>query len=209
LSDLRDLAREYEARRFPPRRRLDLQAEGPNTARERTLRWIQSYAHEEPGQELLLILERGGRPRRPPGPLQGEVERVLRELEGRLIAWWQPFAEGSIALRLAHDPRLTLPDEGERVPVEGEGRTPETAGAAVLAAHHDIPDELMELATRVAERRRQRDGLSVGLIDVVLRRIWIEVQALAMTERMDFGAALERVAAADEAAAREDDDERW
>lgn len=194
-----DLAREYEARRFPSRRRLDLQAEGPGTARERALRWIQSFAHEEPGQELLLILERGGRPGRPAGPVRRRVEALLRELEGRLIAWWQPFGEGTIAVRLHDDPRLTPPGE-EPPAMEGEGRTPETAGTALLALHHDIPDELLELAGRVAELRREREGLSVGLLGVVLRRVWIDAQADAMTHRTGFERSLEKLLAAERSA---------
>ena len=193
MAGLGDLAREYEARRFPPARRLDLHGEGPLAARERALRWIQSYAHEEPGQELLLIVERGRRPGRPPTPGRGAVERLLHELQGRLIDWWQIFGEGSLALRIAADPRMhpfgpEAPDDPR-----DEGRTPETAGAAVLATHHDIPDELMGTASRAAELRRQREGLSVGLLDVVLRRIWIEAQAEAMGKRIDFAKALERI----------------
>jgi hypothetical protein len=64
VAGLHDLAREYEAQRFPPTRRLDLHAEGPQVARDRALHWIQSFAHEQPGAELLLIVERGGRPAR-------------------------------------------------------------------------------------------------------------------------------------------------
>jgi hypothetical protein len=188
-----ELAREYEARRFPPRRRLDLQAEGPQTARDRALRWIQSFAHEEPGEELLLIVERGGRPGRPAGPIRRAVEQLLGELQGRLIEWWQPFGDGSLALRLSAEPRLT-PFGGELADgPEGEGRTAETAGTALLAVHHDIPPELADLAARVAEQRRGREGLSVGLLPVVLRRVWIEAQADAMERRTDFETALGRL----------------
>jgi hypothetical protein len=201
MADFRELAREYERRRFPIRRQLDLQAEGPGTARDRALRWIQSFAHEEPGAELLIIVERGARPGKPPGPVRRAVEKLLVELDGRLIRWWQPFGDGSLALRLAEDPRLLR----EAVPpaIEGDGRTEETAGAAVLAAHHDIPAELMPLASTVAELRRDRERLSVGLLDVVLRRVWIDAQAEAMTHRVEFRAALESLLARERARADE------
>ncbi|MBA2670481.1 MAG: hypothetical protein H0U67_08935, partial [Gemmatimonadetes bacterium] len=150
MGGFNDLAREYEARRFPLRRRLDLQAEGPSTARQRALRWIQSFAHEEPGEELLIIVERGSRPGRAPGPVRRAVEQLLQEIDGRLIRWWQPFGDGSYALRLSDDPRLLPLGAGPAAP-EGEGRTPETAGTAVLAHHHDIPDDLLPLARRIAE----------------------------------------------------------
>ncbi len=121
------------------------------------------------------------------------MERLLQELQGKLIEWWQVFGEGSLAVRIAADPRMhPFASERPRDPAD-EGRTPETAGIAVLAAHHDIPEELMGLASRAAELRRQREGLSVGLLDVVLRRIWIEAQAEAMGERIAFGLALERI----------------
>jgi hypothetical protein len=190
MADFNQLAREYERRRFPERRRLDLQAEGPATARERALLWIQSRAHEEPGEQLLLIVERGRRPGRPAGPVRQAVEQLLREQEGRLISWWQPFGDGSLALRLADDPRIT-PLPSQPAPLQGEGRTPETAGTAILALHHDIPDDLLPLASRIAEIRRDRERISVGLLDVVLRRIWIEAQAEAMTSRISFRDALE------------------
>ncbi|CAN5823228.1 hypothetical protein BH23GEM6_BH23GEM6_26700 [soil metagenome] len=198
MANFKDLAREYEARRFPVRRRLDLQAEGPETARDRALRWIQSFAHEEPGEELLLIVDRGSRPGRPPGPIRRSVEKLLRELEGGLISWWQPFGDGSLALRLSDEPRLAL-RRSESTVSEGEGRTPETAGIAVLALHHDIPDDLLNVASRIAELRRAREGLSVGLLEVVLRRIWIEAQAQAMTQRIEFDRALEEMLAAERA----------
>lgn len=191
MADWRDLSREYEARRFPESRRLDLHGEGPAMARERALRWIQSYAHEEPGQELLLIVERGRRPGRPPSAVRRAVERLLGELQGRLIEWWQDFGTGGLALRIAEHPQMVLPGAPARQ--EGEGRTPETAGAAPLAVQHDIPDDLLDLASRVAEARRDREGLSLGLMDVVLRRVWIEAQAAAMGERVSFERALERL----------------
>lgn len=199
MKGFRELAREYEQRRFPIRRRLDIQAEGPATARDRVLRWIQSFAHEEPGEELLLIVERGTRPGRAPGPVWRSVERLLEELQGRLIQWWQPFGDGSIAVRLADEPRLT-PFEPDQLPDEvADGRTPETAGTALHAVHHDIPDELLPTAGRVAELRRNREGLSVGLLDVVLRRVWIDAQAEAMTNRVSFHRALEMLLHAERA----------
>ena len=204
MAGLGDLAREYEARRFPPTRRLDLHGEGPLAARERALRWIQSYAHEEPGQELLLIVERGRRPGRPPTPVRVAVERLLQELQGRLIDWWQVFGDGSLALRIAADPRMHPYGAEPRHDPRDEGRTPETAGAAVLATHHDIPEELMGIASRAAELRRHREGLSVGLLDVVLRRVWIEAQAEAMGKRIDFDRALERILAEERRKAAEE-----
>jgi hypothetical protein len=191
MADWRDLSREYEARRYPEARRLDLHGEGPAAARARALQWIQSHAHEEPGQELLLIVERGRRPGRPPGPVRKAVERLLVELQGRLIEWWQDFGTGALAVRIAADPRMLPPPEAAAAP--SDGRTPETAGAALLAVQHDIPEELLELATRIAEARRDRERLSVGLMDVVLRRVWIEAQADAMSERIGFDEALARL----------------
>ena len=193
MARLGDLAREYEAQRFPPTRRLDVHGEGPQAARERALRWIQSFAHEEPGQELLLIVERGRGRGRPPTPVRLSVEKLLRELEGKLIAWWQVFGEGSLAVRVAAEP--TMLSAGEEPPPEplDDGRTPETSGAGLLALHHDIPDELLPLARRAAELRRTREGISVKMTDLVLRRIWIEAQAAAMGERISFQAALEAV----------------
>jgi hypothetical protein len=193
MARLDDLAREYEARRFPQSRRLDVHGEGPAAARERALRWIQSHAHEEPGQELLLIVERGRRPGRPATPVRLAVEKLLRELEGKLIDWWQSFGPGSLAVRVTLEPRMHLASEGPRPDPLHDGRTPETAGAALLALHHDIPDELLDLAHRAAELRRVREGISVPMLDAVLRRVWIEAQAIAMEERVDFRPALERI----------------
>ena len=51
----------------------------------------------------------------------------------------------------------------------------------------------MDLSVRVAETRRDREGLSIGIMDVVLRRVWIEAQARAMAERMTFERALEEL----------------
>ena len=191
MAGLHDLAREYEAQRFPPTRRLDVHAEGPQVARERALRWIQSFAHEQPGAELLLVVERGQRVGRSATPVRVAVERLLAELQGRLIDWWQSFGPGSLAVRVAADPDMAPLSAPAEAP--GEGRTPETAGAAPLAAHHDVPDELLGLARRAAELRRVREGVSVGLTEVVLRRIWIETQAAAMEERIPFERALRRI----------------
>ena len=194
MAGLHDLAREYEERRFPPTRRLDLHAEGPQVARERALHWIQSFAHERPGEELLLVVERGVRPGRAASPVRLAVERLLVELQGRLIDWWQEFGQGSLAVRVSSLPRMIPLPSGPAAP-EGEERTPETAGVALLALHHDIPDELLDLARRAAELRRVREGISVKLMDVVLRRIWIETQAAAMDRRISFEAALEQTLA--------------
>lgn len=187
---LSDLAREYEARRFPISRRLDLHGEGPFTARERALKWIQSYAHEEPGQELLLIVERGRAPGRPASPVRRSVERLLVELQGRLVDWWQDYGTGALALRISDDPHMSLPQIPQMI--ENEGRTPETASAA-WDVEEDIPPELLETAERIAEMRRDREGLSLGVADVVLRRVWIEAQAMAMAEELTFGRAVDRL----------------
>lgn len=195
MAGFESLTREYEARRFPAGRRLDLHGEGPGVARDRALRWIQSNAHEEPGAELLLVVERGGRPGRPPGPVRQAVERLLRELEGGLIEWWGQFASGSIAVRIAAEPRMVPSARPAPAPDPTEGRTPETAGAAQPPPDADIPPELLPLARRVAELRRDREGLSLGLLEVVLRRVWIETQAIAMDERVRFDEALGRLLA--------------
>lgn len=204
MPDWRDLSREYEARRFPEARRLDLHGEGPAVARDRALRWIQSYAHEEPGQELLLIVERGRGPGRPPSAVRRAVERLLVELQGRLVEWWQDFGTGGLALRISSRPQMVLSSSPKAV--EGEGRTPETAGAALLAVQNDIPDDLLDLASRLAEARRDREGLSLGLMDVVLRKVWIEAQAAAMGDRISFEEALERLMAEEIRRGRHDRD---
>lgn len=205
MAGLDDLPREYEARRFPPTRRLDLHGEGPRAARERALRWIQSFAHEEPGQELLLVVERGVRPGASPGPVRRSVEALLRELEGRLIAWWQEFGPGSLVVRVAEEPSMRpFPPPAAPVPAD-EGRTPETAGAAFVRPMDDIPEELLPVARRAAELRRDREGASVRLLEVLLRQVWIEAQAVAMSERLTFEAALERIAAEEEARAYEEE----
>lgn len=205
MPGLGDLAREYEASRFPPTRRLDVHGEGPAMARGRALQWIQSFAHEEPGAELLLIVERGGRRGRPPGPVRVAVEKLLRELEGRLIDWWQIFGDGSLAVRVSRTPSMRLASSPRPAADAGEGRTPETAGSAPLAAHHDIPDELLPLAAQAAELRRNREGLSVGLVDVVLRRIWIEAQTAAMSRRIGFDQALDEILAVERRKAWEEE----
>lgn len=198
MTRLNELAREYEARHFPPTRRLDLQGEGPETARQRALRWIQSFAHEQPGADLLLVVERGKRPGARKGPVRQAVEKLLDELNGGLIEWWQPFAEGSLALRVAREPRRWIPAAAPPEPA-GEGRTPETSGERWLAPQADIPPELLPLAQRVAELRRTREGLAVGVADVLLRQVWIEVQARAMGGRVPWEAALEEILAHEQA----------
>ncbi|HEU0300098.1 MAG TPA: hypothetical protein VFR37_11600 [Longimicrobium sp.] len=190
---LTELSREYEARHYPPTRRLDLQGEGPETARQRALRWIQSFAHEQPGADLLLIVERARRSGGRKGPIRAAVEKLLDELNGGLIDWWQPFAEGSIAVRVSADPHRYRPPGPRREP-PGEGRTDETAGRAYLHPEADIPEELLPLARQVAELRRTREGQAVGLLDVVLREIWIEAQAAAMHDRTDWETALAAIA---------------
>jgi hypothetical protein len=195
---LNELSREYEARHFPPTRRLDLQGEGPKTARQRALRWIQSFAHEQPGAELLLIVERGKRPGARKGPIRTSVEKLLDELKGGLIDWWQPFAEGSLALRVSADPHRWRPP-GPRPEDPTEGRSDETAGRAYLPPEEDIPEEILPLARRAAELRRTREGQAVALMDVVLREVWIEAQAAAMTDRTDWETALHAIALREEA----------
>ncbi|HEX2205740.1 MAG TPA: hypothetical protein VHG91_20675, partial [Longimicrobium sp.] len=87
-----------------------------------------------------------------------------------------------------------------------EGRTPETAGAAYLPPHADIPPDLLPVATRAAELRRTREGLGVSVLDVVLRELWIEAQARAMSERVTWEAALRETLADEEARMYGDDD---
>lgn len=204
MAGLGDLARDYEAKRFPPTRRLDVHGEGPRVASERTLRWIQSFAHEEPGAELLVVVERGRGPRRPATPVRREVEKLLRELEGRLIEWWQVFGEGSLAVRVAADPRMWRSASPAPEPPD-DGRPADTAGIALRALEHDVPDELLDLAGRAAELRRTREGISIGMTDVVLRRVWIEAQADAMTRRVGFEHALEAILAEERRRATEEE----
>jgi hypothetical protein len=202
MAGFENLARQYEARRFSVARRLDLHGEGPAVARERALRWIQSYAHEEPGVELLLIVERGARPGARPSPVRQSVEKLLAQLVGGLIEGWSPFTNGSLAVRVSRDPRMVPPPRPREPAADPhDGRTPETASAALPAPEADIPEELLPLAHRVAEFRRDREGLSPGILEVVLRRVWIETQAIAMIERIPFGAALERLLVRERAAA--------
>ncbi|MDQ3309740.1 MAG: hypothetical protein M3497_06395 [Gemmatimonadota bacterium] len=189
MPNLSDLAREYEARHFPATQRLDLHSEGPDTARVRALRWIQTWAHEAPGTPLLLVVERGVRPGARSGPVRRSVEKLLDSLVGGLIEGWQPFGAGSLAVRIALRPRLV--PIGGPVQESGEGRTPETAGTAYVPAEEDIPEELLPLARHVAELRRTREGLAVSLLPVVLRRVWIEAQAEAMLARTPWEAALQ------------------
>jgi hypothetical protein len=206
LTHLNELFREYEARHYPPTRRLDLQGEGPATARDRALRWIQMHAHENPGTELLLVLERGRRTEAArKSPVRLAVEGMLRDLTGKLVEWWQPFGPGTIAVRISGSPAMFAPAPPPKH-AEGEGRTPETAGAAYLDPEADIPDALLPLARRVAEMRRTREGQAVSLLEVVLRGVWIEAQAIAMEERATFEDALLRIRADEEAKALADDE---
>lgn len=190
---LNELSREYEAKHYPPTRRLDLQAEGPQTARDRALRWIQSHAHEQPGTSLLLVVDRGRKAGSRGGPVRAAVEALLDELTGGLIAWWQPFAEGSLALRVADEPRHRRGPGRAPHPDPGEGRTDDTAGRTHLDPRADVPAELLPLALRAAEMRRDRERQPVGLTDVVLREVWLEAQALAMAEELAWEDALHRV----------------
>ncbi len=203
MAHLNDLAREYEARHFPPMRRLDLHADGPDTARRRAERWIQTFAHEQPGANLLIVVERGGRGGRPTA-VRTAVQSLLDGMVGGLLEWWQPFGPGSLTLRVALDPRtapLVTP-----VPEDPtDGRTEATAGAVLLTPEADIPGDLLPLARRGAELRRTREGLSVGLLQVVLRRVWIEAQARAMDQRVSFGAALEHIVRDEELRVYEED----
>lgn len=193
MTRLNELSREYEARHFPPTRRLDLQGEGPDTARERALRWIQHFAHEQPGAELLLVVERGRRERK--GPVRSAVEKLLEELTGGLLEWWQPFAEGSLACRIARDPRRWARAAAAPPDPKDDGRSPETAGAAYLPPEADIPGELVPLARRAAELRRMREGLPAAAMEVVLRGVWNQAQAAAMDRRIGFEEALLEVEA--------------
>lgn len=197
MTKLNELSRAYEARHYPPTRRLDVQGEGPETARERVLRWVQSRAHEQPGTDLLVVVERGTRRHGKKSAVRAAVEALLAELTGGLIEWWQPFAEGSLAIRVAQTPRRFGEPERPAAPA-GEGRTDETAGKAWLSPRKDIPEEHLPLAWRAAELRRTREGLAVAAMDVVLQRVWIEAQAVAMTERVPWDDALRRVIAEEE-----------
>jgi hypothetical protein len=201
---LNELAREYEARHYPPTRRLDLQAEGPESARDRAMRWIQSFAHEEPGADLLLVVERV-RPGRGKGPVRLAVEALLNDLNGGLIEWWQPFADGSLALRVARDPRRFPAGPGKPKTPPGEGRTPETAGAGYLDPQADIPPGLLPVALRAAELRRSREGLAVSAANVVLRGIWNDVQARSFDEGVSWAQALNEVLEAEQQAIYEED----
>jgi hypothetical protein len=188
---LNDLMREYEERHFPLTRRLELRAESPTTARRRALHWLQSRAHEQPGTELLLLVGRSG-------PVRAAVEALLEELSGALLAWWQPFGPSSLALRLAEEPRLHTPAPPPTPKPGDEGRTAETAGAVLIGPEADIPEELLPLARRVAELRRDYEGVSVDLLGVLLRRVWIEAEAISMEERIPWDEALERLLAREE-----------
>lgn len=204
MADWSQLMRAYEARHFPPGRRLDLQGEGPDTARRRALRWIQTFAHEEPGPELLLIVERGRPAGARPTLLRRAVERMLDDLSGTLLDGWSAFGDGSLAVRVSADPRMRRRGEPPP-PAAGEGRTEATAGAAFVEVEDDIPGELLPMAQRAAELRRAREGLPVGLTDTVLRRLWIEAQAAAMTEGTGWEDALAAILSDEEARLYDED----
>jgi hypothetical protein len=85
-----------------------------------------------------------------------------------------------------------------------DGRTPETAGAALPDTAADIPPEILPAARQAAELRRDREGLSLGLAEVVLRRVWIEAQATAMADRISFAEAVGRLLDAERARAVEE-----
>ncbi len=189
---MKDLMREYERARFPEDRRLDVHAEGPRAARERVLQWIQSRAHEAPGQELLVIVERGRAAGRRPGPVTTSIHALLDELSGKLIDWWQPFAPGSVAVRISTDPRMVRPPP-PRFADPRDGRTEPTAGAARPSPLNDIPSDLLSAARATAELRIFREGLTMRVEEVVLREIWIEAQARAMESRIGFAEALDEV----------------
>jgi len=193
MTGLKDLMREYERQRFPAERRLDVHGEGPRVARDRTLHWIQSRAHEAPGQELLVIVERGGRVGQRQSRVAAEIQKLLRELEGRLIDGWQLFTPGTLAIRLSLEPRMHPGPVRVAEVIRGEGRTEETAGSARPRPADDIPSDLLDRAQRAAELRMEREGLSTRLLEVVLREIWIEVQALAMEHRVTFEVAMDRI----------------
>jgi hypothetical protein len=201
-----ELAREYEARRFPPTRRLDLAGEGPDTARQRALRWIQSFAHEQPGSELLLVVDRTRRAGGRKSVVFAAVERLLGELSGRLVDWWAPFGDGSLAVRVALRPGMRGGEAHVAGTGDPEGRTPETAGAAYVDPEQDIPPELLPLARRAAELRRTREGLAVSLIPVILRQLWIQAQATAMADRLSWEDALRQVVKVEEARLLEEHD---
>jgi len=191
LVGIKDLMREYERARFPVNRRLDVHAEGPQVARERALHWIQSMAHERPGEELLLIVDRVAAGGRSASPVGAAIRELLQQLVGGLIDWWQPFAAGSIALRIASNPQMNTrirsrnDDEDERAAaISGKVQPPPAV---------DIPPELLEMARGTAALRIFREELSIGLEDVILREVWIEAQTLAMERRMTFAEALDLV----------------
>lgn len=195
MAQWNELSREYEARRYPPTRRLDVHADGPGGARETALRWIQTFAHEQPGAELLIVVDRTSRRGRV-GPVRAAVEALLRELDGGLLDGWAPFGEGSLALRISMDPRRHRP--APPVELRDEGRTAETAGAAYLDPEADIPEDVLPLARRAAELRRDREGLAVSLAPVVLRELWLQAQVDAMENRRTWADALRDILAEEE-----------
>jgi hypothetical protein len=187
---MREPIREYEEARFPADRRLDVHGEGPRVARERVLRWIQSRAHEHPGQELLLIVDRGRAAGRRASPVAMTVGDLLDELTGKLIEWSRPFAPGSIAIRIAEDPRMERRPVVSRDPRPTDGWIDATTGAARPSPSIDIPRELRAAANDAARLRMDREELTPRVKELVLREIWNEAQVLAMEEEISFADAL-------------------
>lgn len=93
---------------------------------------------------------------------------------------------------------MFMPTAPEPAEPDGDGRTEETAGAARPAPDADIPGELLPLAERAAELRVEREELSIGLHQVVLREVWIEAQAVAMERRLSFEEGLAAILADEE-----------
>jgi hypothetical protein len=185
-----DPIREYEDARFPLDRRLDVHGEGPRVARERALQWIQSRAHEHPGQELLIIVDRGRAASRRPSPVAATVSELLDELTGKLIARWRPFAPGSVVVRIAEDPRMVRRPATDRPSPLNDGRTDATAGAARPSPSIDIPPDLRAAANEAARLRMDREGLTTRVEEVVLREIWNEAQVRAFEGETSFADAL-------------------
>lgn len=191
MTNLSELLREYERKRYPPARRLDIQRESPESAADRALHWIQSRAHETPGADLLLVVDRGISPGTEPRAVERHVRKLLDRLKGRLIDWWEPFTPGTLALRLAVEPVWEVPRQ--RKEPDPIGRTAETAGSARPDIEKDVPPELWDAVSRVAGLRVEREGHSIRLKPVISREVWIEAQAIAMDRRLSFGDALQEL----------------
>lgn len=203
MRHVHESTRAYEARHFPAAYRLDLHAEGPQGARRRALRWIELMAHEHPGDEVLMVVERGGQVRRESGPVRLEVEALLEELNGALIDGWQRFGTDGVAVRISRDPdRFREPEESTE-PEVPEGRDkPEP----MIDPTGDIPRELQAMVRRGAELRRMREGHGVALMDTLMRRIWISAQAAAMSGEGTVESALATLVKGEERATYLDDE---